>query len=181
MNMSKTFVATFLAMGMAGTAAAANGFYVGASGGQSTIDACDDARAVGATNCDDEDTGWKIFGGYDLTENFALEAAWVDMGEISASAPGVSVSAEADGFTFAVKGTLPLNDQFGIFGKLGLISWEMEGGGVASGLDDDGTDAMYGIGAQYMFTEQFGVVGEWEFYDTDDEAELLSIGALVRF
>jgi len=28
---------------------------------------------------------------------------------------------------------------------------------------------------------QFGVVGEWEFYDTDDEAELLSIGALVRF
>lgn len=181
MNGMKIVGAIMLTMGMVGGAVAANGFYAGASVGQASIDACGDAGALGATSCDDEDTGWKVFGGYELNQNFAVEAAWVDMGEISASGPGVSVTAEGDGFAFDVKGTLPINDQFGVFAKVGLISWELEGGGAASGLDDDGTDAMYGVGAHYMFTEQFGVVGEWEFFDTDDEGELLSIGGLIKF
>lgn len=181
MSRMKILGAMLVGMGMAGSAVAANGFYAGASVGQASIDACGDAGALGATSCDDEDTGWKVFGGYELNQNFAVEAAWVDLGEISASGPGVSVTGEADGFVVDVKGMLPLNDQFGVFAKIGLISWELEGGGAASGFDDDGTDAMYGVGAHYMFTEQFGVVGEWEFYDTDDEADLLSIGALIKF
>jgi OOP family OmpA-OmpF porin len=176
MNRTKLFGAMLLAMGVTGSAVAANGFYVGASGGQATIDACS-----GIANCDDEDTGWKVFGGWELNPNIAFEAAWVDMGEVSGTLGGTQVSAEADGFAFDVKGTLPLNEQFGVFGKVGFIDWEIEGGGAAAGLEDDGTDLMYGVGAQYMFTEQFGIVGEWEFFDTEDEADLLSVGALIKF
>lgn len=181
MNRIRIVSAMLLAMGMTGSAVAANGFYAGASIGEASIDACGDAAAVGATSCDDSDTSWKIFGGYELNQNFAVEAAWVDLGEINASGPGVSVTAEGDGFVADVKGTLPLNDQFGVFAKVGLISWELEGGGVASGLDDDGTDAMYGVGAHYMFTEQFGIVGEWELYDTDNEVDMWSVGGLIKF
>ena len=179
MDRRKIVGAVLLAMGMVGSASAANGFYAGVSVGEASIDACDDV--VGATSCDDSDTSWKIFGGYDLNEYFAVEAAWVDMGEISASGPGVSVTAEGDGFVADVKGTLPINDQFGVFAKVGLISWELEGGGAASGLEDDGNDAMYGVGAHYMFTEQFGVVAEWERFDTDDEVDMWSVGGVIKF
>lgn len=176
MNKTRLIGAILLTLGMTGTAHAQNGFYAGASIGQATIDACD-----GVINCDDEDTSWKIFGGWELNRNIALEAAWVDLGEISGSIGGSAVSAEADGWTLAGKGMLPLNEQFGVFGKLGMIMWDVEGGGAASGLEDDGTDLMYGLGAQYMFTDQFGIVGEWEWYDIDNDVDVFSIGALIKF
>jgi OmpA-OmpF porin, OOP family len=176
MNKTKLIGAMLLMMGVTGSALAQNGFYAGASIGQATIDACS-----GVTNCDDEDTGWKIFGGWEMNQNIAFEAGWVDMGEISGSIGGSAVSAEADGWTLAAKGILPLNEQFGLFARIGFIDWEIEGGGALSGVDDDGTDLMYGIGAQYMFTDQFGIFGEWEWYDVDDDVDLLSIGALIKF
>ena len=176
MSKTKIIGAMLLAMGAAGSAAAQSGFYAGASVSQSTIDGCG-----GVSNCDDEDIGWKVFGGWELNPNIAFEAGWVDLGEISGSIGGSAVSAEADGWTLAAKGILPLNEQFGVFAKIGFIDWEIEGGGALSGVDDDGNDLMYGIGAQYMFTDQFGIVGEWEWYDIDDDADVLSIGALIKF
>lgn len=182
MNRMKIFAATLLAMGTVGSAAAQNGFYAGVSAGEASIDACDNAGALGLTSCDDSDTGWKIFGGYDLTENFAIEAAWADLGEMTASAPGVSGGIEGKGFIMDVKGTLPLADQFGIFAKLGFIMWDAEGSGALSGLDDDGTDFAYGFGAQYMINEQFGILGEWERFDFDgDDVDLLSAGVMMKF
>lgn len=176
MSKTKLVGAILLTLGMTGTALAQTSFYAGAGIGQSTIDACD-----GVTHCDDEDTSWKIFGGWQLNPNLAFEAGWVDFGEISGSIGGSAVSAEADGLTLAAKGSLPLNEQFSVFGKLGMVMWDVEGGGAASGIDNDGTDLLYGIGAQYMFTDRVGLVGEWEWYDIDDDVDLLSIGVLIKF
>jgi OmpA-OmpF porin, OOP family len=176
MNKTKLFGAMLLTLGMTANALADNGFYGGASIGQATIDACD-----GVTNCDDEDTGWKVFGGWELNPNVAFEAGFVDFGEISGSIGGTSVSAEADGWTLAAKGTWPVNEQFGVFGKFGAIMWDVEGGGAADGVSDDGTDLLYGLGAQYMFTDQFGLVGEWEWYDIDSDVDLFSVGLLFKF
>jgi len=182
MNTTKVIGALLLSMGLAGTAVAENGFYAGASVGESSVDACGDAGALGFTDCDDSDTGWKIFGGYDLSDNIAVEGAWADLGEMTASRPGRSGGVEVDGFILDAKGTLPLNEQFGVFAKLGFMMWDAEGTGALSGLDDDGTDFHYGIGVQYMFTEQFGIIGEWEAIDLDDDdVDLLSAGALMKF
>jgi OmpA-OmpF porin, OOP family len=176
MNTTKLICAIFLTLGMTGTALAQNGFYAGASIGQATIDACD-----GVTKCDDEDTSWKIFGGWEFNRNIALEAAFVDFGEVSGSIAGSSVSAEADGWALAGKGMLPLTEQFGVFGKFGMIMWDVEGGGTAWDIDDDGTDLIFGLGAQYMFTDRFGIVGEWEWYDIDADIDVFSIGAMFKF
>lgn len=176
MNKTKIISAILLTLGLTADALAENGFYGGAGIGQATIDACD-----GVANCDDEDTSWKVFGGWEMNSNIAFEAGWVDFGEITGSAGGSAVSAEVDGWTLAAKGILPVNEQFGVFGKFGMIMWDVEGGGAASGMDDDGTDPMYGLGAQYMFTDQLGIVGEWEWYDIDSDIDLFSIGALFKF
>lgn len=176
MSKTKLAGAILLTLGMTGTALAQSGFYAGGSVGQATIDACD-----GVTNCDDEDTSWKIFGGWQLNPNVAFEAGWVDFGEVSGSIGGSAVSAQVDGWTLAAKGILPLNDQFSLFGKLGMISWDAKGGGAASGVNDDGTDLLYGLGAQYMVTDRVGIVGEWEWYDIDNDVDLLSVGVMIKF
>ena len=123
MNKTKLFGAILLTLGMTADALADNDFYAGASAGQATIDACD-----GVANCDDEDTSWKVFGGWELNPNLAFEAGFVDFG-----------------------------------------------------VSDDGTDLLYGIGAQYMFTNQFGIVGEWEWYDIESDVDLYSVGLLFKF
>ncbi len=176
MNKTKLIGPILVTLGMTSTALAQNGFYAGASIGQATIDGCD-----GLTKCDDEDTGWKVFGGWEFNRNIAIEGAWVDFGEVSGSIGGSKVRAEVDGWVLAGKGMLPLTEQFGVFAKLGMIMWDVEGSGAASGIDDDGTDLIYGLGAQYMFTDRFGVVGEWEWYDIDNDVDLFSIGALFKF
>lgn len=118
-----------------------------------------------------------------MNSNIVFEAAWVDFGEVSGSVDGSAVSAEADGWTIAAKGILPLNEQFGVFGKLGVMMWDIKGSGAAAGINDDGTDLMYGLGAHYMFTDQLGIVGEWEWYDidNDNDIDLFSIGAMYKF
>ena len=176
MNKIKLIGAILLTLGISGTALAQNGFYAGASIGQATIDACS-----GVSNCDDDDTAWKIFGGWELNPNLAFEGAYVDFGEASGSIGSSRVSTEVDGWSLAAKGMLPLNEKFGVFGKLGMIMWDAEGDGAASGNDDDGTDLMFGLGAQYMFADKYGIVGEWEWYDIDDDIDLFSIGVLIKF
>ncbi len=120
-RLTLTALATALGFGAAGSALAANGLYVGAGAGQASYDVCGELRGLGATSCDDEDTGWKVFGGYDFSENLAVEAAWVDLGEVSASAAGGAATVEVDGIVVDLKGTLPLNEAFGIFGKVGFL------------------------------------------------------------
>ncbi len=176
MNKTTPIGAILLTLSISGTALAQNGFYAGASIGQATIDGCS-----GVNNCDDDDTAWKIFGGWELNPNIAFEAAYADFGEISGSIGGSSVRTEADGWSLSAKGILPLNEKFDVFGKLGMIIWDVDGGGAASRGDDDGTDLMFGLGAQYMFNDQYGIVGEWEWYDIDDDIDLFSIGALIKF
>ena len=166
-------------LAVAGTAAAQG--YIGVGVGLSTIDVCDDLNSLGATSCDDEDTGMKIFGGYKFTPNFAVEGALVDLGEISATGPGGTATAEVDGFEVAAVGIYPINPQFGIFGKLGVFMWDVSGGGVASGVSDDGTDIMFGAGVSWNITNRFGLRAEWERFDVDEDADLLSVGIQFNF
>ncbi len=156
--------------------------YIGAGAGLTTVDVCDDLNGLGLSSCDDEDTGLKIFGGYKFNQNFAVEGMWADLGETSATGPGGTATVEVDGFGVAAVGIIPLNEQFGIFGKVGAYMWDASGGGAASGISDDGTDIMFGAGVGWNFTRSFGLRAEWERFDIDgDDVDFLSIGAQFNF
>jgi OOP family OmpA-OmpF porin len=165
------------------TGIASAGGYVGAGAGITTVDVCDDINgAFPGLSCDDEDTGFKIFGGYKANEHFAIEALWADLGEVSVSGPGGSLSLSVDGFGAAAVGILPLNEKFGLFGKIGMFMWDISGGGLASGASDDGTDIMFGAGVNWNLTQKFGLRAEWERFDVDgDDVDFLSIGAQFNF
>lgn len=183
------------------------GFYFGGSLGHASIETIDESEinagfaALGVTTTsevDDNDLGWKFYGGYDFNKYIGIELAYVDLGEAevsaTSSAPVVgtaSVDAEADGFAFAVVARYPLNQQVDLFGKLGGFVWEVEGGAsvsvggstLALTGEDDGNSVMFGLGAEYEFNDNIGIRAEWERFEqvANSDVDMFSIGLEYDF
>jgi OOP family OmpA-OmpF porin len=161
------------------------GAYAGAGAGRSDVDA-----DAGFSSFSDTDTGWKIFGGYAFNKYFAVEGAWVDLGDFSDTVPDplffipTKMNLELDGFAVSGVGSYPVNEAFTIFGKLGIWSWESDVSIPVLGLsaDDDGTDVMFGAGGSYSFTKAIAVRAEWERFTADsDDTDLFSISGVYSF
>lgn len=142
--------------------AAEQGGYLGLSLGESDDDILNET-----------DSGLKLYGGVNLSQNLGIEFAYVDLGEF---ANGIF---EQDGLSFQVVGYLPLTQTFDFFGKIGFFAWEVR----AFGLSDSGTDLTYGFGGQVNINEQLAIRGEWETFKdiSGGDVDLLSIGLNIRF
>jgi len=117
----------------------------------------------------EDDTAFKILGGYQFHRNIAAEIAYsqlLDKGPVEVTALEV-----------VAVGLFPLANQISILGKLGLANVDVE---TPVGSDDK-TELTYGIGVQYDFTGNLGARLQWQRYDTDEEIDLLSIGVVWRF
>ena len=170
-----------------------NNFYVGAGIGHADQkDSCDDI----AGSCDDTDTGWKLFVGYKFNSYVSAEGGYIDFGESDADdvVLGIPVSAEAevDGFFLTGIASWPLYDKFNIFGKIGVLFWDVDvdasGGGTTVSDDETGTDIMFGLGAEYIFTNKISARVEWEHFNNvgdsdigDTDIDLISGSILFRF
>ena len=169
-------------------------FYIGGSFGQAEAEGvCDDIRTLATgigtvSSCDEKDSAWKFFGGYQFSRNFALEASYFDYGSIAASGQtfGVpfSISGDATAFGVAAVGMLPLGNQFSLFGKLGLMSTEVDvtasGIGGAFSESDSETGLHIGVGAMFDLGRNFSIRAEWERND-EAEIDMMSLGAQFRF
>jgi OOP family OmpA-OmpF porin len=192
LNTKKALIASAFALSgaLAATQASAQAF-IGGSIGQSDIEDDVAGSLITSGSVDGKDTGWKVFGGYMFNRHFGVEAAYVDLGEASYSgdfngAPVTGGKVEINGFNVAAIGSYPINEQFSIFGKIGLFMWDAEAsdttGGVPFSAKDDGSDISFGFGVGYSFTKNLGVRAEWERFKTDDaDADLISIGLVWRF
>jgi OOP family OmpA-OmpF porin len=193
-NFKKGFAVLGVASAMlvAGPALAQDrGFFIGGSIGQSDIDDEITTGLITDGSVDGKDSAFKIFGGYMFNRNFGVEGAYVNLGEVSYSgnfggAPVTGGKVELDGFNIAALGAFPINEQFSVFGKVGLFMWNADAsdttGGAAFSASDDGTDISFGVGVAYNFTRNLGVRAEWEMFKTDNaDATLLSVGLAWRF
>jgi OmpA-OmpF porin, OOP family len=59
------------------------GLYLGGSLGQSKVS----LDCTGASSCDDKDTSWKIFAGYQVNRNFAIEVGYSNLGRPRPTSP----------------------------------------------------------------------------------------------
>ncbi len=151
---------------------ASNAYYFGGTMGMSEAS----SFCSGETNCEDEDTAWKLFGGYKLSERLAVEAAYVNLGDIHKNSGNSDVSA----FTATAVGTMPLTEQFDIFGKIGAMRWSSDN----NNTDDlDGFGVTYGIGAKMRLSETMNLRAEWEQFPSietsnteDSDINMLSVG-----
>jgi OmpA-OmpF porin, OOP family len=145
-------------------------WYVGASVGQSHY------TQAGAS---DNETGYKVFGGYRFNPNFAAELSYIDLGRTSGSVKGQGASLD-------VLGILPVGYNFDIFGKVGVADLKADG----AVNDSYKAGANYGIGASYHFNrnlsarveaERFDKVGESQPVFGQAKANLYSVGLQYNF
>jgi OOP family OmpA-OmpF porin len=179
--------------------AAESGWYIGASIGQANAE----VDCTGTTACDDKDSSWKIFGGYQINRNFAIELGYSDLGAVTASTPpfvlfplvvpAANLKIETTVWEVVAVGSLPVADRFSIFGKAGFYRADTDtrvdfGALGSTSESDSNTDLTFGIGVRYDFTRNFGVRAEWQLYsgveagfDEDGDVDVMSVGLLWRF
>lgn len=164
---------TGLSLGLLGTGIASaqvtdntlqdkEGFYVGGNYGYLKVDGQDDF--------DDDNDMWQGLVGYRFNRYIAVEGSIVDFGDY-----GSDISnADTDGYTAAVKGMLPISENFAVFVKGGQLWWESDYnvGGVAGSYDDE--SLFIGAGVNYAFTRNLSINAEYTIYDADLDADELS-------
>lgn len=160
------------------------GGYFGGSVGQAYIEVDAGTPTVPAT-FDESDFGFKAFVGYEFeltTLTLGVELDYVDFGAPSGDVVGSQFEVEANGI--AGFGTAGFDlGPLGIYGKLGLISWDASFS--VDGFDagsDDGNDTAYGVGVKFGLGT-LEVRGEYEIYDIEDSEDvaMLSVGLVWRF
>lgn len=183
-------VAGLLMTGMA----SAQGFYIGASAGQSkskltgVFDAGTFSTATYGVpglftrSQDDSDTAYKLNLGYQFNKHFAIETSYVNSGKFNVRYTGVGAAAgdsesldyKVDAWTVAGVGILPVTDQFSVFGKLGVAASRVKTNDVinivsqgdvgSSAENKTRTTALYGVGVKYDVSKNIAVRGEYEYF-----------------
>jgi OmpA-OmpF porin, OOP family len=165
------------------------GLYLGGSFGLAQYsDSC-----TGLTvSCDDEDAGFRIFGGYQFNRWVAVEAGWADMGKVLFEGAGINQETEVYGYDITAVVFWPVLDWMAFFGKGGAYRMraasELTVGGVpqsAPGKTSSGFT--YGLGAEFR-VGGLGIRAEFQRYDNvggvpvgEDSVLFYSAGVLWRF
>ena len=153
-------------------------------GGATAIDPSVTAGTV--SKLDDDDNGWKVFVGYQVTPNIAAELSHVDLGEYSVvHNPGGGSQTDRvrpRAWCLSGVGSLPVAGAFSVLGRVGVCKWDDHASGNPG---DDGTDLAFGIGASYDFTSRLSARLEVERYlnvaHDDGNVDMASMNLLYRF
>jgi OOP family OmpA-OmpF porin len=149
----------------AGSAAAATpGGYLGFSMGTSEVD---------TLNVDD--TSFKLTAGYTANQNLGIEIQVISFGEFFNGIGNVDVT----GVSFDGVGYLPVSSQVSLFAKFGMISYTAE----FYGLEDTGSELMYGLGGQFDVSSNLAIRAEYENYNdiSGSDISMLSAGIIYTF
>lgn len=214
------------AMLTAGSAFAGGGALLGGSGGGMEVGTMYGGVSAGqaTTNCmmndgkllaGDEDCsnpGWKIYGGYKLTDILSVEGGYYNLGSSEESITGsvtkgdytmtdISAEGKASGLGVTAVASIPIMDNFEVFGKAGAMVWQSDATVTAETItnnttgttcpssactattDKNGTSPLVGVGASYKINDNFGVRGEYEHFqrqdvfDEDRDVSIMSVGA----
>jgi OOP family OmpA-OmpF porin len=166
--LNKKFLVSVVALAglMVGASASAQ-VYVGATAGQSKWK----EECKGLTKCDTTSNAYKVFGGYNIDKNFAVEGSYFSLGTAKATANigNVSSSAEVKGSGFEIAGVAKTNftDSFGGFAKLGLARVKADASSTQTGLghfsqDTTSTQPVFGLGLTYTISKEIALRGEFE-------------------
>ncbi|PVX37658.1 outer membrane beta-barrel protein [Janthinobacterium sp. 78] len=168
--------------------AQAQGVYVGGNVGRSELKVSADQEGSRKKS----DTGYKVYAGYDFTQNFGAETGYVALGKIKDSFEDARSEIKSHAFYVAATGTLPVNEQFSLFAKAGVsqnrtkVSYSELN--FSESESHNKTSALFGIGAAYHFDKKLSLVAEYENFGTvasEDgsklKADMFSIGLRYKF
>jgi len=141
--------------------------------------------SIGKNDDLDDELALKISGGYKFHPNIAVEFGYTSLGEAN---PGFGVHAEASAWELIGVFSYPLQNQFSIYGLVGLAKIETKVSSPAPFFGfpggtrtDTSTELTIGFGGQYDFSPKVGVRAQWQRYDTSSEIDVISLGVVYRF
>jgi len=129
--------------------------YVGAAAGQSHYN----LDCTGTITCDRTDTGFKVYGGFKFTPNWAAEVNYFDFGKAKATMSDgqggtASASVKATGPGLGVAFFAPMSPNWQFVGRLGAARMkttiDISAGGGSGSDSDTHTKAYYGLGVSYL-------------------------------
>lgn len=183
--MKKLIFALIAAATAVGSAQAA-GPYVGL--GVATAD--HNYNLPGTTTGDGYKASAKVFGGYDIDQTWGVEAGYTDFrkSDYSYTVNGVTRSGNSQGHStyLAGKATLPINEQFGVYGKLGVANNKRTVSDPTLGSGDSKTELYAGVGVQYNLNQKVSLTAEYERYGKNKDqlgakADVFSAGVKYAF
>lgn len=133
------------------------------------------------------DTGYKLFGGLKLHPNFAVEAAYMDLGQPIEDFFGFRQEYDVWAIALWAKGIWPVTERFDLFGKLGIAHWEYDettqiGSLPPSTLAVSSSDFGWGLGMSFVVGKKWAIPIEYEQFSGDiDKAGMFSISAIYHF
>lgn len=161
----KIFAAAALAtLASSAFAAMPNTYYAGVDGGSSKVDGFGDREG-----------SYGAFLGYNFHENFAAEISARRLGKWDDS----GVSLKANQYAASIVGTLPLQNNFNVFGRLGYNRLEAKASFAGNSAKDHDDNVLYGVGVGYSFTPT--ISGRIEFQKPSSDSQNLSAGVAFAF
>jgi OOP family OmpA-OmpF porin len=149
---------------------------------------------------DERDTGYKVFGGYQLNRNLGIEAGLFKLGKFefeSITTPAGRLAGEIslEGFHLDLVAALPVTESLSFIGRLGVQNAKatdhFSGVGAVTVLDANpsarSTQPKYGLGLQHDITRNFLVRAEAERYRVNDavgnkgDINFFSVGLVIPF
>jgi opacity protein-like surface antigen len=97
--------------------------------------------------------GYGIFGGLGLTRHLAIDGAYTSYGKINNS------DAYLSSLAIYLKGVLPINYQFHLFGKVGFANVSSHSGNSSN---ETGSGFAYAAGASYRIMNNVFILGQYQ-------------------
>lgn len=130
---------------------------------------------------DDYKANGKVYGGYEFNRTWAAEAGYTDFGT-NTFANG---NTKGNSYYVAAKATAPINDQFAVYGKLGVEHSERKLNTAGLQLTSNDTGAYGALGVQYKLNQQVALTAEYERYgkekDFGAKSNVWTVGAHYNF
>lgn len=150
------------------TAVSAAGWYIGVGAGDSEVDDKDI----------DDNMGIKLFVGYNLSEKFAVEGGFIDLGKFDARDSTVA-SVDVEGVQVVAVADVPITEKFSLLGKAGVYLCDADKTLVGISESERGTLPLFGIGIEYGKT--LAIRSEWDHIHADGEPiNLFSVSVVFR-
>jgi OOP family OmpA-OmpF porin len=174
--MKKQLIAMAVAaVSLFGAQAAMAQGYVGVSGGASFYD----VDCAGTASCDKNGSSFKLYGGYNINPNFAIEGGYTSLGKATASFDDLRAEAKASGFEIAGVGKFPAAQNLELFVKLGLSVMTGEAvisGPVSGTAEEDSAELLAGFGLSYNINKQAAVRAEYETRNVKFPGDKATVG-----
>src|SRR5262245_3839454 len=124
------------------------------------------------------DNGWKAIVGWRIFKFLAVEGNYVDFGNVKDDVTGgTDLEVATTGYDLSALGIIPFGGHFEVFGRFGYVSWDatVKRSGTTFDSNEDGEDAVYGLGAAFRLGESLQIRVEYEKFGAEANGETVDV------